>query len=1226
VQHELGGSITGAAFTFQTQSMAGQQTAVDGGANDADGASNGSIVVTAATMAGFGANTCDTWTSAVVTKAGYVNDNVAMTSPGGGGGGCGGPIERYRTTRPNVGTSNNAFTVRVVLADDQFGNAVSMASGNTAFSGLTLTDPAAFNGTTAYLPASPAAPAVLTLARTGFITVATTAAVAPNATFQTPIRFGSGGGVQGPALRYNVVVTAQDELGNTLTLSSITTSMSGLTLAAAIRYFGGSGYVPADPAAPAKLTLSNTGYVNTQTTANVVPSSTVVQTVLFRPTAGQAPGLPFSVLVRAWDEINSRKLNLASANTAFGGGLSMNGTIRYSDSSAYIPLTATAVLHMTHVGYLDAATTGGVIPVAAKQDTVDFRPGAGHSGPGLVFSLRLRIKDASGANLDGARVDILDGSEARVKDVNGDSVWTTAEPSGAADGYAYIPLDQTDDDNATLAIRVQHASYLTDVTTHLLNEVNASYQIQRQLQMGSQLAAPSLRSPSSGETVATLRPTLKWTGGAGADSFEVQLNTRKDFSAAGLDTGVTPDSVAVTKSLVDKTIYYWRVRAKGMGGTTGPFGDVWSFRVSLDDVLPVVVLPAPAKDSLFRGTLAVKFDATDNDVLVSREISVDGGAFAATTTDSTFTWNTALYPDGTHSLQVRATDRGGNVGYSAIVQVRLQNAPAVTVPAPSKDSLLTGTSIIKFTATSRDSIVSRDISIDGGAYVATSSESTYAWNTKAYSDGVHTVLVRAKDRGNNIGLSRHVDFRVDNSPPMLGVLTLRYEGAAPMARKGASALLRIQASDPAGMSADSAVLLSSPALDSAHRMTLLRDDGADGDLSAGDGVFSAVVPLSADSAQFAFTVRARDRLDHDTTVTGTFRLDLNAPQVAYGFEPAPANGSDGRHGEVYADKIVLKGKVSDAGGSGLASLKITVTNDSGAPVQSSPLSLPPQAGDFSAVLGLVPGNNHVTVVAADSAGNATSVSAVLDFVDPKATGLVAAGGGQVFTADGTGVVVGKDATQGPLQVTIRRVAPSEEPKPRDSHLHLLGVAREFGPDKTVFRRPVSLTLTYTGADLDPNQDGILDFDPKKLIVVFWDGQGWARAGEPTVDANKRTVTVSVNHFTLFDLAQSDAADSTNLIAYWSRNPFRRDQGTVFNYSLPSSGKVSLHILDLAGDVVREIIPKGTQRGQGQWSEVWRGENVSDRFAGVGLYVYVFKYDSDDNKVRKIIRLPIGVGK
>jgi hypothetical protein len=39
---------------------------------------------------------------------------------------------------------------------------------------------------------------------------------------------------------------------------------------------------------------------------------------------------------------------------------------------------------------------------------------------------------------------------------------------------------------------------------------------------------------------------------------------------------------------------------------------------------------------------------------------------------------------------------------------------------------------------------------------------------------------------------------------------------------------------------------------------------------------------------------------------------------------------------------------------------------------------------------------------------------------------------------------------------------------------------------------------------------------------------------------------------------------------------------------------------------------------------WRGQNVSERFAGAGLYVYVFTYKDTATGKTTIIRKPVGL--
>ena len=240
---------------------------------------------------------------------------------------------------------------------------------------------------------------------------------------------------------------------------------------------------------------------------------------------------------------------------------------------------------------------------------------------------------------------------------------------------------------------------------------------------------------------------------------------------------------------------------------------------------------------------------------------------------------------------------------------------------------------------------------------------------------------------------------------------------------------------------------------------------------------------------------------------------------------------------------------------------------------------------------------------------------------PKETKIISTQGGSVFGADGSGVMIPTGTLSEAKEITVKVSENKLEPKPLDANVKLLGVPHEFGPDGSVFSSPVIITLTYTDADLDPNQDAVPDFNENKLTIVFWNGSSWIKAGDVNLDKTNHRVSVSVNHFTLYDLAQDVSEPSASLITYWDRNPIPSQ--AEFVYKVPTSGKVSLSILDMAGDVVNTLIQPGTQVTN-FGSVRWDGSNVKGHFAGAGLYIYVFKYKSDDGKIDKLIRKPLGL--
>jgi len=154
---------------------------------------------------------------------------------------------------------------------------------------------------------------------------------------------------------------------------------------------------------------------------------------------------------------------------------------------------------------------------------------------------------------------------------------------------------------------------------------------------------------------------------------------------------------------------------------------------------------------------------------------------------------------------------------------------------------------------------------------------------------------------------------------------------------------------------------------------------------------------------------------------------------------------------------------------------------------------------------------------------------------------------------------------------------------------------------------------------------VLDFNEKKLAIYFWDGSAWRNAGSPVVDTTLKKVSVSVNHFTLYDIAVDTGASVTinSFNAYWSKNPVRQVDHSIFTAEIPKDGKVSLSIYDMAGDLVRIFQPQTSTAGsKPNWD--WDGGDSKGKFAGAGLYIYLVKYESTDGTIKKIIRKPVGL--
>jgi subtilisin family serine protease len=100
--------------------------------------------------------------------------------------------------------------------------------------------------------------------------------------------------------------------------------------------------------------------------------------------------------------------------------------------------------------------------------------------------------------------------------------------------------------------------------------------------------APVLLAPASASVNQSLTPTLSWNASSGAATYDLQVSTTSNFTAAVQNfTGLTTTSKALS-GLANNTVYYWRVSATNASGTS-----LWSATFFFT-TLAAVVPPPPA--------------------------------------------------------------------------------------------------------------------------------------------------------------------------------------------------------------------------------------------------------------------------------------------------------------------------------------------------------------------------------------------------------------------------------------------------------------------------------------------------------------------------------------------------------------------------------------------------------------------------------------------------------
>ncbi len=120
-------------------------------------------------------------------------------------------------------------------------------------------------------------------------------------------------------------------------------------------------------------------------------------------------------------------------------------------------------------------------------------------------------------------------------------------------------------------------------------------------------SAPVLVSPLNGTTGVATTTTLNWSASTGATKYRLQLSTSSSFATTAVDDSTVTGTSRQIGSLLNNTIYYWRVSVINAGGTSG-WSTVWSFTTFVQ--ASVVTLSLPTQTASVGGTITVPIQVT----------------------------------------------------------------------------------------------------------------------------------------------------------------------------------------------------------------------------------------------------------------------------------------------------------------------------------------------------------------------------------------------------------------------------------------------------------------------------------------------------------------------------------------------------------------------------------------------------------------------------------------
>lgn len=210
-------------------------------------------------------------------------------------------------------------------------------------------------------------------------------------------------------------------------------------------------------------------------------------------------------------------------------------------------------------------------------------------------------------------------------------------------------------------------------------------------------------------------------------------------------------------------------------------GDVWTPQPSLN---------YPTGGSTVNDTVIVDGQVYDNSAITRVEFLIDEVVRATdTTAPYNYAWDTAGL-SGKHTVQIKATDSHGNVGYSPITTVYVGNGPTTPPPAPEPEepepeppvadttapnislaspangTTISGNASVSATASDNIGVTKVEFFVDG-TLRNTDNTAPYAFtlDTTSLSNGSHTLTARATDAAGNTRTTAAITVSVQNSAP-----------------------------------------------------------------------------------------------------------------------------------------------------------------------------------------------------------------------------------------------------------------------------------------------------------------------------------------------------------------------------------------------------------------------------------------------------------------------------
>ncbi|HPS41841.1 MAG TPA: kelch repeat-containing protein [Anaerolineaceae bacterium] len=202
--------------------------------------------------------------------------------------------------------------------------------------------------------------------------------------------------------------------------------------------------------------------------------------------------------------------------------------------------------------------------------------------------------------------------------------------------------------------------------------------------------APLLISPIDSSLLTDSTPDFSWGTVVDSDHFQFQISLSSSFATTVQDIILAPSVASYTATLLNDSLYYWRVRAIDLAGNNGAWSSIRSF--SIDTTPPVApeLISPPDLSTLIDKWPTFSWNLVSDSDHFQIQISLFSD-FSTTVQDISLgtgilTYTSSTLSDNNYFWRVRAIDLAGNYGaWSVVRSFTLDSTP------PAAPVLLTPT-------------------------------------------------------------------------------------------------------------------------------------------------------------------------------------------------------------------------------------------------------------------------------------------------------------------------------------------------------------------------------------------------------------------------------------------------------------------------------------------------------------------------------------------------------